>query len=71
MHPSQKNKSIKEVVQVCIDNVYAKPGGSTHILLCNGKEFKNNLFTNVAKQLGMEYNISMSPTTYTEMAEIE
>ena len=56
-----KTKQMREVVQTYIDNVYAKFGGSVKILLENGTEFKNNLFTMVAKKIVVEYNIYTAP----------
>ena len=35
--------------------IYAKFGGSLKILSDNGTEFKNKLFENIAKQLGVKY----------------
>ena len=40
-----------------IDHVYSQFGGSVKILSDNGTEFKNKLFEDVAKQLGVEYKI--------------
>ena len=39
-----KTKTVEEVIQAYIDNVYAKFGGSLKILSDNGTEFKNKLF---------------------------
>ena len=50
-----KTKSAAEVIQAYIDNVYAKFSGSLKILSDNGTEFKNKLFEDIAKQLGVRY----------------
>ena len=47
-----KTKTAAEVVKAYIDHVYAKFGGSIKILCDNGTEFKNELFTQVAKRTG-------------------
>ena len=56
-----KTKTASEVVKACIDNVCAKFGGSLKILSDNGTEFKNQLFTEVATELGVEYKICTPP----------
>ena len=43
-----ETKTLSEVVQAYIDEVYAKFGGSMKILSDDGTEFKNQLSTNVA-----------------------
>ena len=50
-----KSKSAPEVVQVYIDHIYAKIGGSLQVLSNNGTEFKNRLFKQVTKELGVKY----------------
>ena len=50
-----KTKTAEEVLQAYIDNVYAKFGGSLKILSDNGTEFKNKIFEQVAKELGVVY----------------
>ena len=52
-----KTKTAAEVIKAYIDNIYAKFGGSLKILSDNGTEFKNQLFTGVATELGVEYKI--------------
>ena len=52
-----KTKTAAEVVKVYVDNVYAKFEGSLKILSDNGTKFKNQLFTDVATELGVEYKI--------------
>ena len=50
-----KSKSATEVVQAYIDHVYTKFGGSLQVLSDNGTEFKNQLFKQVTKELGVKY----------------
>ena len=52
-----KTKTVSEVIQAYIDEVYNKVGGSRKILSDNGIEFKNELFTDVATQLGVEHKV--------------
>ena len=52
-----KTKTAAEVIKAYADNVYAKFVGSLEILSGNGTEFKNQLFTDVATELGVEYKI--------------
>ena len=47
----------EEVIQAYIDNVYSKFGGSLKILSDNGTEFKNKIFEQVAKELGVKYKL--------------
>ena len=54
--PSQ-TKTAEEVIQAYIDQVYSRFGGSLKILSDNGTEFKNKLFEQVAKELGVEYKL--------------
>ena len=42
-------------------HVYSKFGGSEKILSDNGTEFKNTLFEDIAKKLGVEYKVYMPP----------
>ena len=42
-------------------HVYSKFGGSEKILSDNGTEFKNTLFEDVAKKLGVEYKVYTPP----------
>ena len=56
-----KTKTAEEVLQAYIRNVYSKFGGSEKILSDNGTEFKNKLFEDVAKQLGVEYKAYTPP----------
>ena len=56
-----KTKTAEEVLQVYIDNVYSKFGGSIKILSDNGTEFKNKIFEQVAKELGVVYKLYTPP----------
>ena len=47
-------KTAEEVIQAYIGSIYAKFGGSSKILLDNGTEFKNKLFDQMAKELGVK-----------------
>ena len=44
-----------------IDHVYSKFGGSLKILSDNGTEFKNEIFEQVAKELGSKYKLYTPP----------
>ena len=52
-----KTKAAEEVIQAYIDNVNSKFGGSLKMLSDNGMEFKNKIFEQVAKELGLEYKL--------------
>ena len=56
-----KTKTAEEVTQAYIDYVYSKFGGSLKILSDNGIEFKNKVFEQVAKELGVEYKLYTPP----------
>ena len=56
-----KTKTAEEVLQAYIDNVYSKFGGSIKILSDNGTEFKNKIFEQVAKELGVVYKLYTPP----------
>ena len=62
-------KAAEEVTQAYIDNVYSKFGGSLKILSDNGTEFKNKVFEQVAKELGVEYKLYTHPITQLPMAK--
>ena len=51
-----KSKSSTDIVRTYIDHVYAKVRESLRILLYNGTEFKNELLTTIAKNVGVEYS---------------
>ena len=56
-----KTKTAEEVIQANIDNIYSKFGGSMKILSDNGTEFKNKIFEQVAKELGIVHTALNSP----------
>ena len=56
-----KTKTAEEVLQVYIDQVYSKFSGSIKILSDNGTEFKNKIFEQVAKELGVVYKLYTPP----------
>ena len=56
-----ENETAEEVLQAYIDNVYSKFGGSTKILSDNGTEFKNKVFAQVAKELGVLHKVYTPP----------
>ena len=56
-----QTKTAEEVIQAYIDQVYSRFGGSLKILSDNGTEFKNKLFEQVAKELGVEYKLYTPP----------
>ena len=56
-----KTKTAEEVFQAYIDNVYSKFGGSMKILSDNGTEFKNKIFEQVAKELGIVHKLYAPP----------
>ena len=56
-----RTKTVEEVLQAYIDNVYSKFGGSLKILSDNGTEFKNKIFEQVAKELGVVYKLYTPP----------
>ena len=63
-----KPKTTEEVLQAYVDNVYAKYGGSLKILSDNGTEFKNKIFEQVAKELGVGYKLILLLTIQHQMA---
>ena len=56
-----RTKTAEEVIQEYIDNVYAKFGGSLTMLSDSGTEFKNKIFEQVARELGVEYKLYTPP----------
>ena len=56
-----KTKTAEEVLQAYVHNVYSKFGGSMKILSDNGTEFKNKIFEQVAKELGVVYKLYTPP----------
>ena len=66
-----KSKQANEVLQAYIDNVYAKFSGSLKILSDNGTEFKNQLFEQIAKELGVKHKIYTVPYRPSSNGRIE
>ena len=66
-----KTKTAEEVLQVYVDNVYLKFGGSMKILSDNGTEFKNKIFEQVAKELGVVYKLYTPPYNPASNGRIE
>ena len=56
-----KPKTAEEVIQAYTDHVYSRFGGSLKILSENGTEFKNRVFEQVAKELGVEDKLYTPP----------
>ena len=56
-----KTKTAEEVIQAYIDNIYSKFGGSMKILSDIGTEFKNKIFEQVAKELGVMHKLYTPP----------
>ena len=56
-----KTKTAEEVIQAYIDNIYLKFGGSIKILSDNGTKFKNKIFEQVAKELGVVHKLYTPP----------
>ena len=51
----------EEVIQSYIDNVYSKFRGSLKIMSDNGPEFKNKMFEQISKELGLEHKLYTPP----------
>ena len=58
-------------MQVYIDNIYTKFGGLLKILSDNGTEFKNKLFEQIAKELGIKHKIYTAPYRSSSNGRIE
>ena len=56
-----KTKTTEEVIQAHIDNIYSTFEGSLKMLFDNGTEFKNKMFKQIAKELGLEYKLYTPP----------
>ena len=56
-----KTKTVEEVTRAYINHVYSKFGGSLKILSDNGTDFKNKIFEQVAKELGVKYKLYTPP----------
>ena len=68
---SLKTKTAEEVLQAYVDNVYLKFGGLMKTLSDNGTEFKNKIFEQVAKELGVVYKFYTPPYHPTSNGRIE
>ena len=68
---SLKTKTAQEVIQAYMRLVYSKFSGSEKILSDNSTEFKNKLFEEVSKQLGMEYKVYTPPYRPQSNSKIE
>ena len=66
-----QTKTAEEVTQAYIDQVYSRFGGSLKILSDNSTEFKNKLFEQVAKELGIECKLYMPPYHPASNGQIE
>ena len=56
-----KTKTAEEVTQAYIDNIYSKFGGSMKILNDNSTEFRNKIFEQVARELGIVHKLYTPP----------
>ena len=56
-----KTMTTEEVIQAYIGNIYSKFGGSLKMLSDNGTEFKNKMFGQISKELGIEYKLYTPP----------
>ena len=56
-----RTKTTEEVIQVYIDNIYSKFGGSMKILSDNGTKFENKIFEQEAKELGVVHKLYIPP----------
>ena len=61
LYTSKNQNCPSEVLQAYVDNVYLKFGGSMKILSDNGTEFKNKIFEQGAKELGVVYKLYTPP----------
>ena len=64
-----KTKTTEEVIQAYINYIYSKFGGSMKILSDNSTKFKNKIFEQVAKELGVEHKLYTPPIIHHPMAE--
>ena len=55
------DKAAEAIVKAYIKDIYSHYGGSRKILSDNGTEFKNKLFSQVAKELNVEYKVYSPP----------
>ena len=67
-----KNKTAQEVVTAWRNHISFPFGVCRKLLTDNGTEFKNELFSQVAEQLGVERKIYMHPLTdHSQMGELK
>ena len=66
-----KNKTAQEVVTAWRNQISFLFGVCRKLLTDNGTEFKNELFSHVAEQLGVERKIYMPPTDHSQMGELK
>ena len=66
-----KTKTTEEVIQAYMDNIYSKFGGSMKILSDNSTEFRNKIFEQVAKELGVVHKLYTPPIIQHPMAELK
>ena len=68
---SIKNKTAQEVVTAWRNHISFPFGVSRKLLMDNGTEFKNELFSQVAEQLGEERKIYTPHTDHSQMGELK
>ena len=66
-----KNKTAQEVVTAWRNHISFPFGVCRKLLTDNGTEFKNDLFSHVAKQLGVERKIYTPHTDHSQMGELK
>ena len=66
-----KNKTAQEVVTAWRNHISFPFGVCRKLLTDNGTEFKNDLFSQVAEQLGVERKIYTPHTNHSEMGELK
>ena len=66
-----KTETAEEVAKAYMDHIYSNFGGSIKILMDNGTEFKNKLFKEVVKKLGMEFSIHSPLTDHKVMGKLK
>ena len=68
---SIKNKTAQEVVTAWRNHISFLFGVCRKLLTNNGTEFKNELFSQVAEQLGVERKSTCPPTDHSQMGELK
>ena len=66
-----KNKTAQEVVTAWRNHISFLFGVCRKLLTDNGTEFKNDLFSQVAEQLGVERKIYTPHTNHSQMGELK